>query len=153
MHVGVHVQSMYTKAYKRTHKKNMHANFEILLIFKILIRYFTEMFYYYFIKTCFVFRQQFCGVIEGIFVHFSTMSVFKCCSKIYRLKFMFSMACKLDVFINTTITYTDCINTYTHTILACAKQQSARCASCKHAFAYMKKLACKFSIFQVTNLV
>ena len=34
--------------------KNMHANFETLLISKILMKYFAEMFYYCFIKASFV---------------------------------------------------------------------------------------------------
>ena len=55
---------------------------------------------------------------------------------------MFSSKCKLCVFMNTDITYTDCLHTYNHTILACSRYQDTRRAR-KHTFTYTKKCARK----------
>lgn len=56
---------------------------------------------------------------------------------------MYTVKCKLCVFINTTIVYTDCIHAYTYPALACTKYTH------KHTFTYIKKSAHTFSIFQV----
>lgn len=50
VHARAHVRAMYAKTLER-------VNFEIPLILKILVRYFTEVFYYYFIETSFVIRH------------------------------------------------------------------------------------------------
>ena len=51
-------------------------------------RYFTEMFYYCFNDTYFVVHLQFCGDTGGMCVHFYVIFVFKCCTKLDRLKFI-----------------------------------------------------------------
>ena len=81
---------MYAKTLEHT-QRNVLANFEIPLIFKILGRYFTEMFYYCFIEISFVVCLLFCGDTGGVCVYFFTILVFKCFTKLDRLKFVNSV--------------------------------------------------------------
>ena len=67
--------------------KNVHANFQISLISKIL-KDFTEMFYTALLKLLLQYIYIYSFVkTRGMRVHFSTMIVFKCCTKLDRFKF------------------------------------------------------------------
>ena len=58
--------------------------FEVLVISKILLRLFTEMFLHFFIENSFV--GYLCGNTGGMCVCFPLVFVFKCCTKSERLK-------------------------------------------------------------------
>ena len=79
------VRTVYTRALERT-RKNVHANFEVLLNPKILESYFTDMFYYCFIETRFIVHFYFSGNTGGMCVHFSTVYLFDFYTKLIRLK-------------------------------------------------------------------
>ena len=71
------------------HEKTCMTDSEISIISTILERYFTEMFYYCFIETSFAVHLQFFGGTIGTCIHFSVMLLFKCSTRLDRLKFVF----------------------------------------------------------------
>ena len=74
----------FSSVHKKRERKLIYFKFS--LIFKILERYFTELFCYFFCSSFVVLWSH-----KNIYNNFSALFVFKCCTKFYRLKVTYTI--------------------------------------------------------------